>query len=86
MPISQQVDAARQLMQLKQGIYATLNTQYSQTIRREIQANMMTVVETAIVPEEYSQPRVMLNYFLGLTIGLIGGLGLAFIFEDLDTK
>jgi capsular exopolysaccharide synthesis family protein len=43
------------------------------------------VVEPAIVPEAPSKPRKLLNLALGFLIGLAGGIGLAFLFENLDT-
>jgi non-specific protein-tyrosine kinase len=46
---------------------------------------MVTIVEPATVPLTPSKPRTFLNYALGLFVGLIGGLGLAFLFENLDT-
>jgi capsular exopolysaccharide synthesis family protein len=46
---------------------------------------MITVFETAIVPQVPSEPRVMLNILLGLVAGLAGGFGLVFLFENLDT-
>jgi polysaccharide biosynthesis transport protein len=86
LPNSQKIDAVKQSLQLKQNLYATLIAQYGQeSIRGETQANMMTVVETADVPNQPVRPQVLLNYALGLIAGLIGGLGLAFIFENLDT-
>ena len=82
-----QISATGQLLQLKQNTFTILLGQYEQAaFREEIQASMITVIEPAIVPKMYSQPRIMMNYFLGLIIGLIGGVGLAFIFENLDTN
>ena len=46
---------------------------------------MITVFERATLPSDPSKPRVLLNMALGALIGLMGGLGLAFIFENLDT-
>lgn len=45
----------------------------------------VTVVEPAIISETPSSPNRVLNGALGLLAGLIGGLGLAFLFENLDT-
>jgi polysaccharide biosynthesis transport protein len=83
---SEKIDASGQLLQLKQSNYATLLGQYQQArFREEVQASMITIFETAIVPQTPSKPRVLLNISLGLVVGLVGGLGLAFIFENLDT-
>jgi len=86
LPNSQRLDAAEQLLKLKKDIYTTLSTQYIQmNMQGEIRANMITVLESAGVPKSPSQPNAPLNYTLGLVIGLIGGIGLAFLFENLDT-
>ena len=84
--VPNEIEIAGQLFQLKQNNYATLLSQYNQArFREEIQANMITLIEPAITPQAASQPRAALNYILGLVVGLIGGMGLAFIFENLDT-
>ncbi len=86
LPNSQLLDNAKQTLLLKQSIYSSLVSQYDQAIfRRQTQANMMTVIETAGIPILPSTPNMLLNYGLGLFIGLAGGLALAFIFENLDT-
>lgn len=85
-PAPDEIETARQALQLKQSNYATLLAQYQQArFREEIQGSMITVFETAIVPFTPSKPRVMLNIVLGMFVGLAGGLGLAFLFENLDT-
>jgi len=81
-----EIDTTKQALQLKQSNYATLLGQYQQAhFREEIQGSMITVFETAIVPHSPSKPRVLLNILMGLAVGLLGGLGLAFLFENLDT-
>ena len=81
-----EIDTTKQVLQLKQSNYATLLGQYQQArFREEIQGSMITVFETAIVPGTPSRPRVLLNILMGLAVGLLGGLGLAFLFENLDT-
>lgn len=85
-PAPESIEAARQLLQLKQSNYASQLEQYQQAVSREgIQASMITVFETAAVPENPSKPRVLINVALGFVVGLVGGLGLAIIFENLDT-
>jgi len=79
------LDAANQALRLKQETYAMLLSEYDKArIRESIRANMLSVVDPAVVPETPSKPRVGLNLALGLIIGMIGGTGLAFFFEYLD--
>src|SRR6185312_15400396 len=44
------------------------------------------IVDPARVPDFPIRPRPLLNLGLGLLAGLIGGIGLAFICEELDNK
>lgn len=81
-----QIDVSRLSLQAKQSAYNTLLSQYQQaTLRQAIQSSMTTIVEVAAVPVVPSQPRVALNYALGLLGGLLVGLALAFVFENLDS-
>jgi len=43
------------------------------------------VIDPAEVPNKPAEPRVLLNVAVGLMLGLFGGLGLAFLLENLDT-
>jgi len=45
----------------------------------------ITLIDQAVPPRSPSSPRKMLNIALGTMVGLAGGLGLAFLFENLDT-
>lgn len=84
--VPEKIDAARQFYELNQNRYASLLSQYEQArLREEIRANMITVFQTAAVPKTPSSPRVPLNIALGVIAGLVGGLGMALIFENLDT-
>ncbi len=46
---------------------------------------LVALINPAIPPESPSSSRKMLNLALGIVVGLGGGLGLAFLFENLDT-
>ncbi len=50
------------------------------------QSNLITVVTPATAPTSPSGPKMKLAIALGLFVGLIGGLGLAFLFENLSTR
>jgi capsular exopolysaccharide synthesis family protein len=81
-----EIETTKQALQLKQSNYATLLAQYQQArFREEIQGSMITVFESATEPGAPSKPRIMLNILLGFVVGLAGGLGLAFLFENIDT-
>lgn len=85
-PIPESLDTTKQLLQLKQSNYASLLSQYEQArFREEIQASMITIFETAVIPETPTRPNVLLNMVLAFVVGLAGGLGLALVFENLDT-
>ena len=74
-------------IQLKEKTYATLLDQYDQArIQESIRANIISVVEPAIFPLAPSKPRKALNIGLGFMVGLAGGVGLAFLFENLGTR
>lgn len=45
----------------------------------------ITLIDPAVPPRSPSSPRKMLYFAFGAMLGLAGGLGLAFLFENLDT-
>ena len=84
-PVPENIEVAKQLFQLNQNRYASLLNQYEQArSREEIRANMITVFQSATIPQTPSKPRVALNTALGVFAGLIGGFGMALLFENLD--
>jgi len=50
------------------------------------QSNLLSVVNPATAPTSPSGPNMKLAIALGIFVGLIGGLGLAFLFENLSTR
>ncbi len=80
------IQAQGQLLSLSQANYESLLSQYQQAqFREQIQASMITVWQKALVPQRPSSPVPLLNYALGLFVGLVGGMGLALVLENLDT-
>jgi capsular exopolysaccharide synthesis family protein len=84
-PATDKIEVARQALTLQQNIYSTLLYQYNQaTLAAALQANMVTIIDRAQPPQSPSRPKIYVNYALGLMLGLLAGLGLAFVFENLD--
>ncbi len=83
---SEGIRVASQTVDLKEGAYADLLTQYEQAqVREAMRANTISVAESAVVPRFPVRPKKLLNLSLGLLVGMAGGLGLAFLIENLDT-
>lgn len=83
---SETITAVRQSIALKEETQTMLLEQYEQArIKEAIRANTLSVVEPAVIPLAPSQPRRALNVALGFMVGLAGGIGLAFLLENLDT-
>lgn len=55
-------------------------------LQETLQSTTISVVDPAVVPSGPSSPSMPLNLALGLFVGLVGGLGLAFLLENFDTK
>lgn len=80
-----QLEAARESITLKQETYGSLLSQYeSARITEAIRSNQITVVQEAAPPSGPSTFSPVLLAALGMVIGLVAGLGLAFLFENLD--
>jgi len=78
---------ANLLTDLKEKTYETLLSQYEDArVREAIRANTITVVEPAILPLQPSQPNNTLNIGLGFIVGLVGGIGLVFLLENLNPR
>jgi succinoglycan biosynthesis transport protein ExoP len=54
-------------------------------VTEAMRANTVSIVEPAVVPQAPSKPRKKLNIALGVMVGLASGVGLVFLFENLDT-
>ena len=76
----------RRTVDTLQQRYSSFQFQYQQALVREAaQANALFVVEPAEVPERPYRPVPLLNILIGAFVGLLGGVGLALLFENLDS-
>jgi len=79
------IDALNAQIWSQEDAYASLLRQYEQARAAEAsRESSVTVVAPAVQPEEPSNPRVKLYAALGALVGMAGGIGLAFLFENLD--
>jgi succinoglycan biosynthesis transport protein ExoP len=86
-PNSGLLSAIAQELEQKRSSYAHLLNQYEiLRLRPVLQANLLTIVEPAVTPEQPSSPNVMLLVALAAILGLAGGLGIAFMRENLDNR
>jgi capsular exopolysaccharide synthesis family protein len=81
------IAAASLVADLKQKTYETLLDQYETArVREAMRANIITIIEPAVLPLKPSQPNKIMNIALGFIVGLAGGIGLVFLFENLNPK
>lgn len=67
-------------------MYASILEQYEQSrLKEAVRAKSVSVVEPAIPPDQPTKPRKVLNIGLGFMTGLLGSVGLVFLFENLDS-
>ncbi len=83
---AEDISTAEEVLNVKQQLYVSLLEQYEQTrLSESLRTNSITIVDPAGPPEKPSKPNKLLNIGLGFMVGIVGGLGLAFLFENLDT-
>jgi capsular exopolysaccharide synthesis family protein len=81
------VEAARQTYSLRDNIYQTTLRLFERTSFRDtIRASTLRIIDPADVPALPSKPQRILMIAIGLVMGAIAGVGLASLFEKLETK
>jgi non-specific protein-tyrosine kinase len=80
------IAAASQSLELRERTFTSLLTQYeSARLEEAVRANAISVIEEANAPNRPAKPRHVLNIALGFAIGLVTGIALAFLADNLDT-
>lgn len=73
--------------QSQEQIYLTLIEKMQEArIAEQSELGYIDIIDEAVVPEKPVRPRIPLNLMLGFTLGLMLGIGLAFVRNALDTK
>lgn len=80
------VAAAREALDLRDRTYTSLLTQYEEArLEEALRSNAISIVEEANAPNRPAKPRRLVNMALGLAVGLVSGVALALLAENLDT-
>ncbi len=80
------VTGASQALEVRERTYTSLLTQYEAArLEEAVRANAISIIEEANAPNRPAKPRHALNIALGVAVGLVGGIALAFLLENLDT-
>lgn len=79
------ISAANESIRLKERTQSTLLEQYeSVRIEQALLTNQITIVEPARQPNQAAKPRQEVNIGLGVIVGIVAGVALALIAENLD--
>lgn len=84
--LSPEAQALSTRIELQEQIYGTVLDSYENArLADAARANSVSIVDPASIPVEPSSPNVPFNLALGALVGLAGGIGLAFLLENLET-
>ena len=77
---------ASQALEVRERTYSSLLAQYEAArLEETVRANSIAIIEEARSPQRPAKPRTGLTVALGFALGLISGVVLAFLAENLDT-
>ena len=79
-------EAKNSYIQAKTVLEAAIMRLSTETMNKQMPQNPATIWERAEPASAPSRPRVLLNILLGVVVGLVFGVGLAFFIEYLDTS
>jgi capsular exopolysaccharide synthesis family protein len=81
------IETLRSQIRFKEDAYDRLLDRYELTrLNESLRANSIAIVEPASLPKEPSNALGLMEVALGLFVGLFGGIGLALLIENLDTR
>lgn len=85
-PDQNRLTVTSQAIEVKERTYTTMLDQYERTrLNEALVVNAVSIVEPASAPAAPAKPRTQLNLILGLFVGLLTGMILALVRENLDT-
>lgn len=84
---AEKIAAASEALRVKQNTYGSLLLMYERTrASQKLSTRTIAVIEPAVVPLDPVSPSKLLNLALGMMVGLLGGVGVAFVAENFDTR
>jgi succinoglycan biosynthesis transport protein ExoP len=84
---SAEVEALRSQIEFEESAYNRLLDRYELArLNESLRANSITIVEPAFLPSSPSNALGLKEIGIGLVVGLAGGVGLALVLENLDTR